>query len=272
MLIADWIERQSRYTYHSSPRDLRQLICHVLQVNSAWLMAHTDASLNPAQLEQLERLSSQLSAGVPLNQLTGKCAFWNIELQVNKHTLIPRPDTETLIETIVDLDIQPTAILDLGTGSGAIALVLARLFPDARVVATDLSPQALNMAECNRQNLQVDHLELIQSDWFKELPAEPFDLIVSNPPYIAADDPHMQQLSHEPRQALVAENDGLAAYQAICEHAGEYLVPGGWLVFEHGWQQQQPVTNIMHQAGFIEVSTRSDLQGHPRVTYGQWPG
>jgi len=269
MQIADWIKRQSLTSNPPSQRDLRQLICHVLQVNSAWLMAHLDEPLTTSQLRQLHQLSSQLSAGMPLNQLTGRCAFWDIELMVNEHTLIPRPDTETLIEVVLELNIRPKSILDLGTGSGAIALVLARLFPDARVMATDVSPEALKVADQNRQNLLVNNLELRQSDWFTHIPAQKFELLVSNPPYIAADDPHMKQLKHEPRQALVAEDEGLAAYTDICQHAKAYLAPGGWLVFEHGWQQQAAVTAIMQQAGFHNTSTRSDLQGHPRITYGQ---
>ena len=272
MQIADWIALQSQTTTPPPQRDLRQLICSVLQVNSAWLMAHLDEPLTAAQLKQLNDLSDQLAAGVPLNQLTGRCAFWDIELSVNEHTLIPRPDTETLIEVVLDLNLKPELILDLGTGSGAIALVLARLFPNARVLAADVSPEALKVAEHNRRNLQVNNLDLRQSNWFSHITEKPFDLLVSNPPYIAADDPHMEHLKHEPRQALVADDDGLAAYTDICQQAGDYLTQGGWAVFEHGWQQQLAVTAIMQQAGFMNISTRTDLQGHPRVTYGQWPG
>lgn len=271
MLIADWIQHQSQNQPKPDSQQLKLLLCHVLSVNSAWLIAHQDQSLTPTQIQQLDQLASQLAAGKPLNQITGRCAFWDLELLVNEHTLIPRPDTETLIEVVIDLSIKPQSILDLGTGSGALALVLARQFPTARVWACDVSTDALQVAEANRQALHIENLELLKSDWFTNIPVRPFDLIVSNPPYIASDDPHLEQLTHEPAQALVAANHGLAAYQAICRNSGAYLSPGAWLVFEHGWQQHQAVTALMTDSGFVNVSTRQDLQGHPRITFGQWP-
>ncbi|MFC3194555.1 peptide chain release factor N(5)-glutamine methyltransferase [Marinicella sediminis] len=272
MRISDWIEHQSKFNESINTSDLNQLLCHVLSVNTAWLMGHQDTSLAPTELTRLEELASQLCEGRPLNYLTGTRAFWDVELKVNEHTLVPRPDTETLIEAILDKHLMPDNILDLGTGSGALAIVLARLFTKASVLATDVSAHALEVAAQNRDILQVSNLELQQSNWFEAIPNQLFDLIVSNPPYIAADDPHLNDLIHEPITALVAGKDGLDAYRDICQHAGRYLQKMGWLFFEHGWQQHQQVAGLLQQAGFTEISSTADIQGHLRVTMGRWPG
>jgi release factor glutamine methyltransferase len=270
MRINDWLTHQSTQPDYPDQQDLRILLCHVLSVNPAWLMAHQDESLNTEQLIQLNQLAEQLSTGKPVHQLTGSKAFWDIELRVNEHTLIPRADTETIIETILDLQLNPSSILDLGTGSGALAIVLARLFPKARVLATDVQPETLQMAAQNQKLHNISNLQLRQSDWFSAIPAERFDLIVSNPPYIEPGDPHLEQLTFEPLRALVADNQGLAAYEAICADAGRYLLPHGVLMFEHGWQQHQQVAAIMQAAGLTGIRHQADLQGHIRVTWGRW--
>ncbi|WP_223789684.1 peptide chain release factor N(5)-glutamine methyltransferase [Marinicella meishanensis] len=255
------------------PNDLRTLLCHQLQCTTAWLFAHPDHPLSSADLQQLNAWRDQLLDGMPLAYLIGKQMFWDLDLAVNAATLIPRADTETVVETSIELlkDSAPEHILDLGTGSGALALALARVFPAAQVTATDRSSAALKTAQFNAQQNDIQNCQFILADWFSQVPERGFDLIVSNPPYIAANDPHLTALTHEPIEALVAAEDGLADFKTICEQAPAYLNAGAWLVFEHGWQQKTEVQALLRQAGLTDINSRADLAGHDRVSYGRQP-
>lgn len=269
--ITDWLASQHTLFSNSETlesNDLKLLLCHLLAKNSAWLYAHQDYYLNPDQLKQLDVWVKELKEGKPLAYITGEKAFWNLNLKVNAHTLIPRPETELIIETVQQLNLNPRVILDLGTGSGAIALALATLYPAAEIMATDISIEALHIAEENANRHQISNVELLQSDWFSNVKRGDFELIVSNPPYIAANDEHLNRLTHEPMTALVAENHGLADYQKICASAKNYLQQGGILMFEHGWQQHAAVAEIMKTHGFIHISHAKDLLGHQRITWG----
>lgn len=265
--ISDWLDKQAQ-SPQSDLSELRYLVCHLLGKSSAWLFANSDASLDSNHVNQLDAWVDQLQRGKPLAYITGEKAFWNLNLKVNEHTLIPRPETEVLIETIKQLELNPQTILDLGTGSGAIALSLATEFPEAEIVASDLSPEALEVARENGQNNQISNVEFVLSDWFLSISNKLFDLIVSNPPYIDANDEHLSQLTFEPLSALVADNQGLAAYQQICAQAKNHLTVNGVLMFEHGWQQHQAVASIMKEAGFSHIQHQKDLLGHQRITWG----
>lgn len=271
-LISDWLNSQAQACNAEKSidvTDIRLLVCHLLSQNTAWLLAHQHDELTDAQTQQLNQWVEELKVGKPLAYITGEKEFWNLKLKVNRHTLIPRPETELMIETTEALNLQPKKILDLGTGSGAIALALATLFPKAEIIATDVSLDALETAKENAKLNQISNVEFIQSDWFSRISPMNFNLIVSNPPYIAVDDEHLAKLTHEPNTALVASNNGLAAYHTICKDARSYLQTGGVLMFEHGWQQHQDVAEIMSVAGFTDICHEKDLLGHFRITWGK---
>lgn len=263
--IRRWLKESQQ---HLSGSVQRQLLSHVLNKDAAWIIAHDDEQLSTHQYKQLSTLQSQIVDGVPLAYLLGHQPFWDLKLTVNEHTLIPRPDTELIIETVLSAAIQPKRILDLGTGSGALALVLAREYPDSFVTATDLSPDALEVAKQNARTYQIDNIEFLQSHWFTQVTYHDYDLIVSNPPYIEPTDRHLKDLSHEPIAALVAENKGLADLTAIINNANRYLKVDGLLIVEHGYDQQQPVTELMHQAGLTRIKNLHDIEQRPRATMG----
>ena len=253
--------------------DLRALLCHHLSCDNAWLFAHPEHPLSKADCQQLNAWVEQLRQGFPLAYITGKQLFWDLELMVNSATLIPRADTETVVESAIKLlsDTPPNRILDLGTGSGALALALARVFPAAQVTATDMSQKALRTAQANAVHNQIHNCQFMSSNWFAELPIQAFDLIVSNPPYIAADDEHLIALRHEPQSALIAAQNGLADLARIITDAPPYLADQGWLLLEHGWQQQAAVSQLLQQTGYMNLGCEKDLAGHHRVSYGQRP-
>ncbi|MCX7552981.1 peptide chain release factor N(5)-glutamine methyltransferase [Marinicella sp. S1101] len=268
--IAEHSNQPNQLDQAITASDLRFLLSHLLQRDSAWLYTHSDEELNGADLKQLSQWFEQLKQGYPLAYITGKQAFWDLELTVNEHTLIPRPDTEILIEVCIELlPQQPRNILDLGTGSGAIALALAKVFKQAEVIGVDVSKQAIETAKLNAKNCAIENVIFKTSDWFSAIKEQTFDLIVSNPPYIAADDEHLVALQHEPSTALIANDAGLADYKAICAKALSHMNPSGFLVFEHGWQQKQAVSEIMSQSGLIQIKTVKDLAGHDRITHGK---
>ena len=242
-----------------------------LNKNSAWLFAHLDHPLTVANIQKLDEWVTRLKTGEPLAYITGQQPFWDLNLQVNQHTLIPRPDSEILIETAVNLCASkpPEQVLDLGTGSGALALALARVFPNATILATDQSTSALEMASKNARLNRIKQITFLQSDWFEDIPAQRFDLIVSNPPYLAADDEHLEALQHEPSSALVADEQGLSDFLDITSRAPDYMVHDGILMFEHGWQQQQAVADILAAGGCKDIGFAKDLAGHDRVTWGR---
>lgn len=273
MLIRDWLsESRTLLADSESPkRDAEILLGFVLGKPRSWIIAFDDRVLTAEQLAELSALQERRRLGEPVAHLLGEREFWSLPLKVNAHTLIPRPDTEVLVEVALDhLPAQPAAVLDLGTGSGAIALAIASERPDCQITGVDRIPQAVALATDNARQLGFDNCRFIESDWFEQLPAGRFDLIVSNPPYIDADDQHLSQgdVRFEPLSALVAEEGGLADLRAIIQQSRDWLVPGGWLLLEHGWQQDQAVRGLLSAAGYSQVATRADYGGNPRVSYG----
>ncbi|WP_425570173.1 peptide chain release factor N(5)-glutamine methyltransferase [Pigmentiphaga soli] len=255
--------------------DARALMAHVLGVNRAWLIAHGDDPLSPEAAARFDELAARRRAGEPVAYLVGEREFMGHRLQVSPDVLIPRPETELLVETALACVAgrAAPALLDLGTGSGAIAISLALARPDARVRATDLSAGALAVARANARRLDAD-VEFLHGDWLDALnPAQPaaiYDAIVANPPYIADGDRHLAEgdLRFEPRGALTDGADGLQALRAIAAGAGCWLKPGGWLWLEHGWDQAAAVRALLAGAGLSGVESRRDLAGIERISGG----
>ncbi|MEW5972357.1 MAG: peptide chain release factor N(5)-glutamine methyltransferase [Pseudomonadota bacterium] len=258
-----------------SPRsDADILLAHVLDRPRSYLLAWPERELSPGQWTAFQALVERRARGEPVAYLTGSRGFFGLDLAVSNAVLIPRPETELLVEAALErLPAGPCAVADLGTGSGAIALAIAQARPDARVVAVDASPQALEVARANAERLGLRNVELREGDWCKGLADERFDMIVSNPPYIREDDPHLARgdVRFEPAMALASGPDGLDAIRAIVACAPAHLSPGGWLLFEHGFDQAEAVAGLMRDAGFIDVESLRDLLGHGRVTLGRWP-
>ncbi|MDT7837511.1 peptide chain release factor N(5)-glutamine methyltransferase [Aquabacterium sp. OR-4] len=254
--------------------DAHALLGHALQRPRAWLIAHDADPLPPEAARAFATACHQRADGVPVAYLLGEREFHGLALQVTPDVLVPRPDTETLVDwalaLLPALGAAPR-VLDLGTGSGAIALAVAHRHPAAQVLATDLSPAALAVAQGNAQRLGLP-VAWAQGTWWQAVAAGAcFDLVLSNPPYIAGDDPHLPALRHEPRLALTPGGDGLDAYRAIVAGAAAHLAPGGWLLFEHGFDQAAPVAALLQAAGLTEISTRLDLEARPRCTGGRAP-
>lgn len=254
--------------------DARVLLCHVLAKPPTWLFAWPEASLDADQQAAFEALVRQRASGTPVAHLTGSREFWGLALKVSPDTLIPRPDTELLVEVALELggDATGLRVLDLGTGSGAIALAIARERPGWQVTASDASEAALTIARENAARLGLTRVRLLAGHWFDAIaPGAEFDLIVSNPPYIREDDPHLGRgdVVHEPRSALTAGRDGLTDLRQIVSAAPGQLASGGWLAVEHGWDQGAAVRQLLSAAGFGQVQTRRDLAGHDRITLGQ---
>lgn len=274
MQLGDWLKQATAQltASDSAKLDAELLVCFVLQRNRAWLYGFQDYLLGTAELERLEALLSQRRAGTPIAYITGQREFWSLMLNTNSSTLIPRPDTETLVEWALELPLLVNArVLDLGTGTGAIALALASEQPSWQVFGVDYQTAAVQLAQSNAILNQLQAVQFIQSDWFSAVTGS-FDLIVSNPPYIDAQDPHLSQgdVRFEPRSALVAAANGLADLEQIVATASHYLRPQGWLLLEHGYQQAQAVQALLHSHGFTHIETRHDLAGQPRISGGQW--
>ena len=254
--------------------DAQLLLLHLLgkpATQRGWLLAHDDERLPITLATTLENLVQRRLAGEPLAYLTGHKEFFGLDLQVDDRVLVPRPDTETLINWALALTDGRQHVLDLGTGSGAIALALKASQPSLKIRATDLSATALAVAQANAQRLRLD-VSFHQGAWFDALPpAEArFDCIVSNPPYIAERDPHLAALQFEPAQALTSGLDGLDDLRRIISQAPEHLAPGGWLLLEHGYDQAQAVRHLLSAAGFVQVQSRLDLAGIERCSGGQF--
>lgn len=251
------------------------LLLHVLGRDRAWLFAHGDAPMTEAAALAFEALLSRREAGEPVAYLTGSRGFWTLDLHVTQHTLIPRPETELLVELALARlpQEQPVRVVDLGTGSGAIALAIAMERPLASVIATDADPDTLAVASGNARRNGIGDVEFRHGSWYSAVDGSVFDVIASNPPYIAEGDPHLQQgdLRFEPPAALSSGADGLEAIREIVSGAPAHLRPGGWLLLEHGWDQGEAVRGLMSRAGFVEVATVGDLEGRDRVTLGQHP-
>ncbi|MGV0961172.1 MAG: peptide chain release factor N(5)-glutamine methyltransferase [Limnohabitans sp.] len=236
----------------------------------AWLLAHDSDALPDDVALRLDELLRRRLAGEPIAYITGFKAFFGLTLQVDARVLDPRPDTETLVEWALQRlpDPAPHRVLDLGTGSGAVALALQHQRPACQVTAVDASADALAVASANAQRLKLP-VHCVLSHWMDAVPG-PFELIVSNPPYVADGDPHLAALTHEPLSALTSGADGLDDIRQIITQAPSRLAPGGWLLLEHGWDQAQAVQALLREAGFVQVQSRKDLAGMDRCTGGQW--
>lgn len=263
----------------SARLDAEVLLAWVLGKDRSFLFSRPETGLSDQQSQAYAALVARRAAGEPVAYLTGSRGFWTLDLTVTSAVLIPRPETELLVELALDLGRniadryphRPVTVADLGTGSGAIALALASEQPHWQVYATDRSARALQVARDNAAGLQLAHVHFACGDWCEALPAGVrFDMIVSNPPYIAGDDPHLQQgdLRFEPRSALVADRRGLGDLQEICRQARSWLCDSGYLLLEHGHEQGHEVRALLASRGFDDVRSERDLAGHERVTLG----
>jgi release factor glutamine methyltransferase len=268
--------------------DAQLLLGATLQQSPTWLLAHDDAALNPAQQVQWLNWLHRRASGEPVAYILGDQEFFGLTLAVTPDVLIPRPDTETLVDWALEVlatDFPPApwptksdaplaarrpTVLDLGTGSGAIALALQHRRPDAHVTAVDASAAALQVARANAARLKLP-VRFLTGNWLAPVGHARFDLILSNPPYIAEGDPHLAALAHEPKQALTAGPDGLNDLRHIITEARQHLAPGAWLLLEHGHDQAVAVSQLLANQAFVNVSTRFDLGGQPRCTGGQRP-
>ena len=253
--------------------EARLLLVHALGKPAAWLYAHADEIAEAGLVQRFDALVAARAAGRPVAYLTGKRSFWTLDLAVTSATLIPRPETELLVElALARLPAgKEIRIADLGTGSGAIALAIARERPRAQVVATDASTAALAVARENALANALGNVEFRAGSWFEPLAGERFDLIASNPPYIAEGDPHLAQgdLRFEPSAALSSGSDGLDDIREIISGAEGFLVSGGWLLLEHGLDQGAAIRGLFEAAGFVEIATERDLESRDRVTLGR---
>lgn len=250
------------------------LLCHVLDRSRAWLYANDDQSVPGAQRDRFEDLVARRARGEPVAYLLGRREFWSLPLVVTPAVLIPRPETELLVEIALEhipRDV-PARVVDLGTGSGAVAIALAVERPKCEIHATDISESALEVARLNADEFAPGRIRFHEGDWLQPLEGL-FDVIVSNPPYIDRDDGHLQRgdCRFEPRQALTPGEKGMTAIEQIAAHAGARLRSGGLLVFEHGFDQGAASRQCLEREGFVRVATRNDLEGRERVTLGMWP-
>ena len=262
-------------TSDSPQLDCELLLCHVLDVDRTWLRTWPEKQVSSAQKSLFISLLDQRFEGMPIAYLVGSRGFWSMDLKVSSDTLVPRPETELLIEIALNLNLpRHSCGLDLGTGTGAIALALASERQDMQWIAVDSQSGAVELAQANCDHQQLANVTIFQSSWFDALKAtnNTFDLIVSNPPYIAANDPHLVvgDVRFEPSSALVSGADGLDDIKIIISQSSAYLNTNGWLVIEHGYNQGQAVRDLMCAAGFSKVATQQDYNHLDRVTLGQY--
>lgn len=257
----------------SADLDAELLLAHVLSTGRAGVKADPARLLSAAQAEALSALAQRRAAGEPVAYLTGHREFWSLDLEVTPDVLVPRPETELVVELALDAleAVARPAVLDLGTGSGAIAIAIAHERPDAVVTAVDASAAALAVAAANARRLRTGNVAFRAGSWYEPVGGLRFDCIVSNPPYVADDDPALASLSHEPRGALAAGAAGLDALAVICADAPAHLAAGGALIVEHGATQGPGVRELMTRAGLAGVATHADLAGRPRATRGNSP-
>lgn len=256
--------------------DAQLLLSHVLDVSTTHFFTWPDKEVSEANQMAFEALLKRRETGEPIAYILGEQDFWSLSLETSPSTLIPRADTERLVEVALEL-LPETAhkLVDLGTGTGAIALALAKEWPASSVIGVDYQTEAVALAQRNAMRNNIANASFLQSDWFLALADEaPFDLIISNPPYIDPEDEHLSQgdVRFEPLTALIAEEHGLADIRHISEQAKYYLAPKGWLMFEHGYDQGQTVRDLLQEKGFVEVATYQDLGGNDRVTVGRLNG
>jgi release factor glutamine methyltransferase len=280
--IEQIIKQSTQRLEHSSDSaklDVELLLAHSLNKDRTYLFTWHDKIVAEENVTVFNALLARRLSGEPIAYILGQQEFWDLKLHTAQHTLIPRADTETLIEWVLELaDQLPESahVIDLGTGTGAIALALANEFPHWQVQGVDLVPEAVALAKSNAILNSLERVQFFQSHWFDQVGIggnhDSFDLIVSNPPYIDPLDEHLSQgdVRFEPKSALVADNKGLADLELIAQQSREYLVKGGWLLMEHGYDQQQAVQDILIDLGYQQVATRIDLGGNPRITGGQF--
>ncbi len=257
----------------SAQLDAELLLAFCLGKSRSFLRTWPEQVVDAEIAARFAALLARRRAGEPVAYLLGSQGFWSLELEVAPHTLIPRPDTELLVETALALlPGGPARVLDLGTGTGAIALALASERPVWQVLGVDRVPEAVALAERNRARLKLGNARFVESSWFAALAGQRFAMIVGNPPYIAAEDPHLREgdVRFEPASALVAGIDGLDDIRHIVAEAPAHLEAGGWLLLEHGFDQAEAVRALFAARGFTEVDSRRDLGGHQRITLGQW--
>ena len=252
--------------------DAQLILAQLFDRPRAWLLAHDEAELGADQIARWNEQLHRRAAGEPLAYVIGRVEFRGMALQVSPAVLVPRPETELLVAWALELlPVDSSAeVLDLGTGSGAIALALQRERPRAHVTATDVSAEALAIARANGAR-HAPAVAFAQGDWWAAVAGRRFALAVSNPPYIAGDDAHLAALAHEPRTALTPEGDGLSALRRVVDEAPPHLLPGSWLLLEHGHDQGETVRRLLATRGFVATSTRADLAGLPRCSGGRWP-
>ncbi|NPE53314.1 peptide chain release factor N(5)-glutamine methyltransferase [Dickeya dadantii] len=276
MNYQDWLKQAAaRLQASDSPkRDAEILLEHVTGKGRTFLLAFGETELTDGEGSVLAALLARRATGEPIAYLVGQREFWSLPLAVSPATLIPRPDTECLVEhALANLPAGASSVLDLGTGTGAIALAIAHERPDCQVVGIDRQPDAVALASHNASQLGIANARFLPGDWFSPLDGQRFSLIVSNPPYIDEHDPHLSRgdVRFEPASALVAREAGLADLRQIIRQAGGFLLDSGWLLLEHGWQQGDAVRSLLTQYGFVQVKTYRDYGDNERVTLGQWP-
>ena len=264
---------QLNHLSDTSRLDCELLLCYLLDVDRTYLKTWPDRQLSETIEEHFQQLLQRRIIGEPVAYLIGTQGFWTLDLKVSADTLIPRPETELLVEAALELELpQQAKVLDLGTGTGAIALALATEQSRWQVSAVDLMPGAVQLAKENCQRCQLENVEIFQSHWFADIAPQSFDLIVSNPPYIETDDAHLTQgdVRFEPASALVSGPQGLDDLRLLVAQSVNYLVDCGWLIVEHGYQQGPAVRDLFEQAGFALVETRVDLNNLERITLGRY--
>jgi len=252
--------------------DAEILLLHIIQKNRAFLYAHSEEILETHNIQAFEYLVLKRLEGIPIAYLTNEREFWSLPLYVTSDTLIPRPETELLVELVLSyLGERPAcSVLELGTGTGAISVALATEKPQWNILAVDLSKQALLVAQENVKRHHVENITLLESNWFQAIPKQTFDLIISNPPYLAEQDPHQHEgdLRFEPKQALISGEEGLDDLKHIIQQSRQYLISGGLLLVEHGYNQGQAVTDAFLHEDYHEVKCLQDTAGHDRVSIG----
>ncbi|MCE0556054.1 peptide chain release factor N(5)-glutamine methyltransferase [Motilimonas sp. E26] len=269
---------QKQLTHSDSPAlDVRVLLCFALEKPDSYLYTWPDRAIEPQQQAVFVDLVARRAQGEPVAHIVCQREFWSLPLMVNSSTLIPRPDTEVLVEQALMLAsdhpmLRQAGVLDLGSGTGAIALALASEWPHVRVTGVDVKPEAVELAQCNSNNLKLGNAQFKQGSWFDPVAGQKFALIVSNPPYIDADDHHLTEgdVRFEPLSALVAKEKGLADLAFIATQATEYLLANAWLIMEHGFAQGEAVRNLLTQNGYCDVNTVKDYGGNDRITLGKW--
>lgn len=274
--IQSCMRRAQELIHSESARlDVELLLAHVFDKDRSYLYTWPEKCLSEDQQLQFEALLSERLRGKPIAHLLGRREFWGLMFEVDASTLIPRPDTETLVEAALELQLPVEAkVIDLGTGTGAIGMALASEKPSWHVLAVDHSANAVALAQRNKQSLNLPNVTVMQSDWFNAIDNSGYHLIVSNPPYIDANDPHLSKgdVQFEPLTALVAEDEGLADIRHILQQGPRYLLPMGWLLLEHGYRQGEAVHQLFSEFGYQQIKTLQDFGYNDRVTLGQYVG